>query len=142
MIGDLSEDDSVIVYNRTFEEWLVNKRLAEMYHGLKDEIERIDGNFVDLRVPFRNMDYWVREIKWSCSINKCLTAIFWMTLVLTIPIFRWFIWGRKRHTYSWTWRKCLLKRDGTRNAMLKYCELDTWAMVEIWEKFKEAAGVK
>jgi hypothetical protein len=28
-----------------------------------------------------------------------------------------------------------------REALLRYCELDTWAMVKVWEKLKEKAGI-
>jgi hypothetical protein len=28
-----------------------------------------------------------------------------------------------------------------REAPLRYCELDTWAMVKVWEKLKEMAGI-
>ena len=27
----------------------------------------------------------------------------------------------------------------SREALLRYCELDTWAMVKVWEKLKEMA---
>jgi hypothetical protein len=27
----------------------------------------------------------------------------------------------------------------SREALLRYCELDTWAMVKVWEKLKEKA---
>ena len=27
----------------------------------------------------------------------------------------------------------------SREALLRYCELDTWAMVKVWEKLKEVA---
>ena len=29
--------------------------------------------------------------------------------------------------------------DAGRKALLRYCELDTWAMVKVWEKLKEVA---
>ena len=29
----------------------------------------------------------------------------------------------------------------SREALLKYCKLDTWAMVKVWERLKEVAGV-
>jgi hypothetical protein len=29
----------------------------------------------------------------------------------------------------------------SREALLRYCELDTWAMVKVWEKLKEKAGM-
>lgn len=69
MIKDLPEEGSVIVYNRTFEESLVNKKIAEMYPDLKDEIERINGNIVDLMEPFKNRNYYVKEMEGSYSIK-------------------------------------------------------------------------
>ena len=62
MVNDLSEDGSVIVYNKVFEESHVNKKLAEMFPDLKDEIYRINGNMVDFRVPFMNRDYYVKNL--------------------------------------------------------------------------------
>jgi hypothetical protein len=29
--------------------------------------------------------------------------------------------------------------EASREALLRYCELDTWAMVKVWEKLKEMA---
>ena len=52
------------------------------------------------------------------------------------------------------WSKCVekpyqevleeLKAEGYQvvsDGLLRYCELDTWAMVKVWEKLKEKAGV-
>ena len=32
------------------------------------------------------------------------------------------------------------QRERTRRNLLKYCELDTYAMVKVWEKLREAVG--
>ena len=32
------------------------------------------------------------------------------------------------------------ERERTRHNLLKYCELDTFAMVKVWERLKEAVG--
>ena len=29
--------------------------------------------------------------------------------------------------------------EASREALLNYCELDTWAMVKVWQKLKEKA---
>jgi hypothetical protein len=31
------------------------------------------------------------------------------------------------------------RTKASREALLRYCELDTWAMVKVWEKLKEVA---
>ena len=32
-----------------------------------------------------------------------------------------------------------MTKSGARQSLLKYCELDTYAMVKVWEKLREAA---
>jgi hypothetical protein len=32
------------------------------------------------------------------------------------------------------------RTKASREALLRYCELDTWAMVKVWEKLKEVVG--
>ena len=34
------------------------------------------------------------------------------------------------------------QRERTRRNLLKYCELDTFAMVKVWERLREAADMK
>ena len=33
----------------------------------------------------------------------------------------------------------MIEPAASREALLRYCELDTWAMVKVWEKLKEVA---
>lgn len=141
MISDLPENGSVIVYNRTFEESHVNKKLAEMFPDLADEIERINSNIVDLMVPFKNRDYYVRQMKGSYSIKYVLPALYPGEAELdytNLPVV---------HNGSEASDAFLELKDKTpekqaeiRKGLLKYCELDTWAMVKIWEKFREVTG--
>ena len=53
MIEDMSEDGIVIVYNKAFEASR-NREIGEMYPDLKAEMERINGNIVDLMIPDRD----------------------------------------------------------------------------------------
>ena len=32
------------------------------------------------------------------------------------------------------------ERAATRSSLLEYCKLDTYAMVKVWERLREAAG--
>lgn len=141
MINDLPEDGSVIVYNRVFEESHVNKKLAEMYPDLKDEIERINGNMVDFMVPFKNRDYYTKEMKGSYSIKYVLPALFpddpqlnYSNLELVHN------GGEASNAFLSLKDKTPEEQKAIRQALLKYCGLDTFAMVKIWEKFKEVTS--
>lgn len=138
MIGDLSEDGSVIVYNKVFEESHVNKKLAEMYPDLKDEIERINGNIVDLMVPFRNRNYYTKEMEGSYSIKYVLPALFPDDDELDYGNLELIHKGDEAsNAFSTLKNQTPEKQKEIRDALLKYCWLDTYAMVKIWEKFRE-----
>ena len=139
MVNDLSENGSVIVYNKVFEESLVNKKLAEMYPDLKDEIYRINGNMVDFRVPFMNRDYYVKEMEGSNSIKYVLPALYPNDPKLNYDNLPMVHNGGEASEAFLSLRDKSLEsmHEDIRNGLLIYCCLDTYAMVKIWEKFKE-----
>ena len=47
-----------------------------MYPDLKPEIERINGNIVDLMIPFSKRNYYTKEMKGSYSIKYVLPALY------------------------------------------------------------------
>lgn len=138
MINDLSEDGSVIVFNRIFEESLVNKRIGEMYPDLKNEIERINGNIVDFMEPFKNRNYYVREMKGSYSIKYVLPALYPNDPELNYGNLPLIHHGEEAsHAFLNLKNESTEDQKEIREGLLKYCKLDTYAMVKIWEKFKE-----
>ena len=141
MISDLPENGSVIVYNRTFEESHVNKKLAEMFPDLASEIERINSNIVDLMVPFKNRDFYVKEMKGSYSIKYVLPALYPDDAELNytnLPVVH--NGSEASDAFLELKGKTSEEQARIRQGLLKYCELDTWAMVKIWQKFLEVAG--
>ena len=139
MVNDLSEDGSVIVYNKVFEESHVNKKLAEMFPDLKDEIYRINGNMVDFRVPFMNRDYYVKEMEGSNSIKYVLPALYPNDPELNYDNLPMVHNGGEASEAFLSLRDKSLEsmHEDIKNGLLIYCKLDTYAMVKIWEKFKE-----
>lgn len=138
MIGDLPEDGSVIVYNRTFEESHVNKKIAKMYPDLEEEIERINANIVDLMKPFKERNYYVREMEGSYSIKKVLPALYPDDPELNYSNLDLIHKGDEAsEAFSSLKDKTPEEQAEIRQALLRYCELDTYAMVKIWENFKE-----
>ena len=142
MVNDLSEDGSVIVYNKVFEESQVNKKLAEMYPDLKDEIYRINGNMVDFRVPFMNRDYYVKEMEGSNSIKYVLPALYPNDPKLNYDNLPMVHNGGEASEAFLSLRDKSLEsmHEDIKKSLLIYCELDTYAMVKIWEKFREVTG--
>ncbi|MBQ2665592.1 DUF2779 domain-containing protein [Methanobrevibacter sp.] len=137
MINDLSENGSVIVYNKGFEAGR-NREIGEMYPDLKDEIDRINTNMVDFMVPFKNRNYYTKEMEGSYSIKYVLPALFPDNPELDYDNLDLIHnGGEASEAFLSLKGKILEEQDEIRKCLLKYCELDTFAMVKIWEKFKE-----
>ncbi|WP_296862205.1 DUF2779 domain-containing protein [uncultured Methanobrevibacter sp.] len=137
MIKDMPEDGSVIVYNKTFESTR-NKEIGEMYLDLKYEMDRFNNNIVDLMIPFRNRDYYTKEMKGSYSIKYVLPALYPNDSELDYKSLSLIHKGDEASNAFLTLKdKSLEEQKVIRKALLEYCKLDTLAMVKIWEKFIE-----
>ena len=137
MINDIPENGSVIVYNKGFEASR-NKEIGEMYPDLKAEMERINTNMVDLMIPFRNRNYYTKEMEGSYSIKYVLPALYpddpeldYSNLDLIHN------GGEASEAFLSLKDKTPEEQKEIRAGLLEYCKLDTLAMVKIWEKFKE-----
>lgn len=140
MIKDISEDGSVIVYNKGFEA-ARNNEIANMYPDLKKELERINNNIVDFLVPFRQRKYYMKEMHGSASIKSVLPALYPNDPELdyhNLPVVHN---GKEAsETFLNLQDKTEEEQEKIRKGLLVYCELDTYAMVKIWEKFNEIVG--
>ena len=140
MINDLSEDGSVIVYNKTFEATR-NKEIGQMYPDLKEEMGRINANMVDLMIPFKNRNYYAKEMKGSHSLKYVLPALYPDDPELdyhNLPVVH--DGGEASQAFLSLKDKSKEDQDKIRKGLLEYCKLDTLAMVKIWEIFKEVTG--
>ncbi len=140
MIGDLSENGSVIVYNKGFESG-VNKRIGAMYPDLAGEIERINGNIVDFMAPFSKRQYYTRQMQGSYSIKKVLPALYPDDEELYYANLDGVHNGTEASSAFLSLKdKPPQEQSEIRQNLLRYCELDTYAMVKIWEKFRQVTG--
>ena len=139
MIKDIPLDGSVIIYNRSFEPTR-NKEIMELYPDLKDDLERINNNIVDFMIPFKNRDYYTKEMKGSFSIKYVLPALYPNDPELdyhNLPLVH--NGGEASETFLSLKDVPKEEQEEIRNGLLVYCKLDTYAMVKIFEKFKEIA---
>ena len=137
MIENLPEDGSVIVYNKSFES-SVNRKIGELYPDLADEMARINHNMVDFMVPFKNRDYYMKEMEGSYSIKYVLPALYPDDPELNydnLPLVH--NGGEASETFVGLKNKSSEEQEAIRDALLLYCGLDTYAMVKLWEKFKD-----
>ena len=140
MIEDIAENGSVIIYNNSFEP-ARNREIGEMYPDLKDEMERINANMVDFMVPFRKRSYYTKEMEGSYSIKKVLPALFPDDDELDYTKLPGVHKGDEAaNAFLTLIEKTPEEQKEIRQGLLEYCKLDTYAMVKIWEKFRQVTG--
>ena len=130
---NLGKKGSIIVYNQSFEIQRL-KDMAAWFPEHSKFIENTIKRVVDLITPFRRFYYYHPEQQGSCSIKYVLPVLTDLSYEnMAIPD-----GGEAQREYvrvtqtevSYKEKKKVFK------ALEKYCELDTYAMVEILEKLK------
>ncbi len=132
LIGDIGTEGSVIVWFEGFEK-ARNSELGDMLPEYKDAMEAINNLVVDLIIPFKQKWYDDPRFEGSASIKKVLPVLCPELSYKTLGI-------QEGGSAQRLWMEAVL--DGTRESekdqiladLLKYCKLDTLAMVEIYKK--------
>ena len=131
---DIPLDVCTMAYNMGFEKGRI-KGLAALYPDLADHLMNIHDNIVDLMIPFQKKHYYCREMQGSYSIKYVLPALFPNNPALDYHNLEGVHHGGEamdafaRMAYMDT-----EELEEWREYLLKYCELDTFAMVKIWER--------
>ncbi len=125
---------SVVVWYESFEK-ARNMELMELHPEDREFLEDINSRVFDLMKVFKK-DYLHPEFKGSASIKKVLPVL--------LPELSYKSLDIQDGTMALSeWEKMIKGDMGqgdiekTRENLLKYCELDTLAMVEIYKKLKE-----
>lgn len=137
MIKDMPENGSVIIYNKAFEP-VRNNEIARMYPDLKDELERINSNIIDFMESFKQRKYYTKEMHGSASIKAVLPALYPNDPELdyhNLPVVH--NGGEASEAFLSLRNMSKEEQKEIRHGLLVYCELDTYAMVKIWEKLNE-----
>ncbi len=121
---------TILVYNQGFENGRM-RELAGLYPEYACDIAAIIARVVDLMKPFQAKDYYTKEMKGSYSIKKVLPALVpelgYDDLEISNGGMAMQAFANLQHMDDETEIACL------RANLLKYCEMDTLAMVKIWE---------
>ena len=139
---DIPMNSCVLVYNKSFECARL-KEMAELFPEFRDHLLNIKDNIIDLMVPFANQDYYLKEMGGRWSIKVVLPSLFPNDPTLDYHNLDDVHKGDEASA-AYLSLPTLSKeeQEKLRYNMLRYCELDTYAMVKIHEKLKELTKVK
>lgn len=137
LVKDIPDNVCVLAYNMSFEKSVI-KKLANIYPDLKEHLMKIYENIKDLMVPFYNKDYYSKNMKGSYSIKYVLPALFPNDEALDYHNLMQVHNGSEAMNAFASLPSLTKEEQNTlRSNLLKYCELDTLAMVKIYEKLLE-----
>lgn len=136
---DIPMNVCVIAYYKSFECGRI-KELAEFFPDLADHLLNIESNIKDLLVPFQKGYYYNKDMGGSFSIKSVLPAIFPDDPELNYKnLEQIHNGGEAMSIFPKIKDMPKEEQETTRKNLLKYCELDTYAMVKIWEELRRVA---
>ena len=131
---DIPEDVCVLAYNKGFECGRINE-LANTFPDLRNHLMNIHYNMKDLLDPFRSGYYYNKAIGGSFSIKSVLPALFPNDPDLDYhKLDQVHNGGEAMDIFPKIKDLPPDEQKRARKNLLKYCELDTLAMVKIWQK--------
>ena len=127
-------------YNKGFECGRLNE-LAQAFPDLKEHLLDISNNIVDLIEPFRKKMVYLPEMNGSFSIKHVLPALYPDDPELDYSNLEGSVHngGDAMTIYPQIAQMTPAEADSARKSLLKYCKLDTLAMVKVWEKLRRMA---
>ena len=133
---DIPMNVCVTAYNKAFECTRI-KELAGFFPDLAEHLLNIERNIKDLLVPFQSGYYYNKTMGGSFSIKSVLPAIFPDDSALNYHNLEQIHNGGEAMSIFPKIKDMQKKeQETTRHNLLKYCELDTYAMVKIWEELR------
>ena len=140
LCADIPMNVCVTAYNKAFECTRI-KELAETFPDLAEHLMNIRENIVDLLVPFQSGWYYNRAMGGSFSIKSVLPAIFPDDPSLNYHNLEGVHNGGEAMTIFPKIKDMSPEEQlKARHNLLKYCELDTFAMVKVWEELVRAVA--
>lgn len=137
LVKDIPKDVCVTAYNMMFEKGRI-KELAEIFPDLSEHLMNIHEHIQDLMIPFSERMYYCKDMQGSYSIKYVLPALFPNDPELNyhnLPLIH--NGGEAMNIFPKIKDMSKEEQEKARYGLLKYCELDTYAMVKVWEKLKD-----
>lgn len=139
LCADIPMNVCVTAYNKAFECTRI-KELAKEFPDLSEHLLNIRDNIIDLLVPFQSGWYYNRAMGGSFSIKSVLPAIFPNDPSLDYHNLEGVHnGGEAMSIFPKIADMTPEDREKARHDLLKYCELDTFAMVKVWQELVRVA---
>lgn len=136
LVNNISSKGSVLVYNKSLEKTVI-KDLAFQFQDLSSSLMKIRENIKDMMIIFQRRYYYVRAMKGSHSIKNVLPALFPDEHNLNYELLDIKNGEMANNIYTLLPFKSKEEQKIIQKELVKYCSLDSYAMVRIVEKLKD-----
>ncbi len=135
---DIPMNVCTLAYNKGFECSRI-KELAAMYSDLAVHLMNIQEHIQDLLTPFQSGYYYVPAMGGSFSIKSVLPALFPSDPDLDYHNLAGSVHngGEAMTIFPQIKDMPSAEAKAAHDSLLEYCNLDTWAMVKLWQKLME-----
>lgn len=133
---DIPDNVTVLAYNMSFEKGVIEK-LAQSFPNLSERLKSIIPNIRDLMVPFQKGHYVTPSMNGSYSIKYVLPALVPEMAQAYKELDGVQNGGEAMNAYAGLAMMEAEEQEQIRIALLKYCKLDTLAMVKVHQKLRE-----
>lgn len=140
MLKDITPSGTIIAFNQSFEIRVI-RSLAQYNTEYQKPLENLIHRFNDLIIPFRKLGYYHKDFHGSFSIKSILPAMFPDDNELNYNALEISNGGMAMDTFAGLHLVPQESERATiRDSLLKYCHLDTLAMVHIYQKILDISG--
>ena len=140
LVADIPKNVCVLAYNMGFECGRIQE-LAETFPDLSEHLLAIKNNIKDLIVPFRKKYCYTRAMEGSYSIKYVLPALFPNEPKLNYHNLEGVHnGGEAMSIFPQIAKMPPEQAEQTRQWLLDYCGLDTFAMVMVWQRLRELSA--
>ncbi len=137
---DIPANVCVLAYNMAFERSVI-ARLADIFPDLSVHLLSIRDNIHDLMIPFQKQHYYTKQMQGSYSIKYVLPALYPDDPELDYHSLNGVHNGSEASAAFATLENHTQEEiEEIRDNLLKYCGLDTYAMVKVLAKLKEVSN--
>lgn len=134
---DIPMDVCVTAYNMGFECGRI-RELAKAFPDLATHLLNIEKNIKDLMIPFQSGIYYTKAMNGSHSIKSVLPALYPNEPTLDYHNLEGVHNGSEAmNLFPIIKDMPPEEQEKAIHNLLKYCELDTYAMVKVWERLTE-----
>jgi len=143
IVADIPMNVCTIAYNKMFECGRL-KELAAMFPDLSEHLLNISEHIVDLLEPFTKGYYYAPKMNGSFSIKSVLPALFPDDPELDYHNLEGCVHNGLEAMEIFPTIKDMSEsiKAGIRESLLRYCELDTYAMVKIYWRILDIVNGK